>query len=82
MRHEVTTRRLRYEIPGMAAIQGEEGEFQGAGGMALAMRTYAPPSSSNPRSAVVIVDGYPDAGFSERLGCRFMDMEWSIPSRN
>ena len=26
----------------------------------------------------MIVEGYPDAGFAERLGCRFMDMEWSI----
>ena len=50
----------------------------GADGVMLPMRIYSPAASSDPRAAVVIVEGYPDAGFAERLGCRFMDMEWSI----
>jgi hypothetical protein len=78
MRHEVTTRRVLYEIAGMRAIEGKDDEFPGAGGVKLPMRRYATTPSPELRSAVVIVEGYPDAGFAERLGCRFMDMEWSI----
>jgi len=78
MRHEVTMRRVLYEIPGMRAIEGTDLEFAGADGAMMPMRVYSSPIPMPRPTAVVIVAGYPDAGFSERLGCRFMDMEWSI----
>jgi acetyl esterase/lipase len=27
---------------------------------------------------VAIVEGYPDPGFEQKLGCKFMEMEWTI----
>jgi hypothetical protein len=27
---------------------------------------------------VVIIEGYPDGGFVKHVGCRFMDMQWSV----
>lgn len=79
MRHEVTTRRVLYEIPGMQAITATEQDFPGADGQPLAMAIYRPPTSlTEPPPAVVIVEGYRDPGFSAFMGCRFMDMAWSI----
>lgn len=78
MRHEVTMRRVLYEIPGMRAVEGTDAEFAGSDGLMLPMRIYMPPAPPKARVAVVIVEGYPDGGFAKRLGCRFMDMEWSV----
>jgi hypothetical protein len=62
-----------YEIPGMHSVQVRDDSFTGADGESLPMRVYG---THGP--IVVILTGYPDPGFSQRLGCRFMDMEWSI----
>lgn len=77
MRHEVTTRRVVYEIPGMRLIVARKEEFPGAGGAPLALEIY---EARDPigDSVVVIVAGYPDAGFEQRVGCKFMKMEWTV----
>jgi hypothetical protein len=73
MRHEVTTRRVLYEIPGMQSVPVRDATFTGGDGEPLPMRIYGTRGPT-----VVIVEGYPDPGFSQKLGCRFMDMEWTI----
>lgn len=79
MRHEVTTRRVLYEIPGMRSVHARAAEFTGADGQPLPMVIYeASNPSADPPPIVVVIEGYPDPGFRQRLGCRFMDMEWSI----
>ena len=75
MPHEVATRRVLYEIPGMHAITPREFECSGSDGQPLPGRIYQGERCSG---AVVIVEGYPDAGFVQHVGCRFMDMHWSI----
>lgn len=79
MAHEVTTRRVLYEIPGMQSVGASEQKFAGADGQPLPIAIYRPPSpSADPPPAVVIIEGYADPGFSNFLGCRFMDIAWSI----
>lgn len=79
MAHEVTTRRVLYEITGMQSIAASEQTFPGADGRPLPIAFYRPSTPiADPPPAVVIVEGYADPGFSKFLGCRFMDMAWSI----
>ena len=79
MRHEVTTRRVLYEIPGMRSVRARQEAFAGADGQPLAMAIYdAPAPLAEPSPVVVLIAGYPDAGFEKHLGCKFMDMEWAI----
>lgn len=73
MRHEVATRRVLYEIPGMRDVPVQDDVFTGADGQPLPMRIYG---SHGP--AVVLLEGYPDAGLAKHLGCTFMEMEWTI----
>lgn len=77
MRHEVATRRVLYEIPGMQSVQVRRSEFKGANGDPLPLEIY---DAINPISdaVVAIVEGYPDAGFEKHVGCKFMEMEWTI----
>lgn len=79
MRHEVTLRRVLYEMPGMQSIQPQEHQFTGADGQPLPLRVYPPVNPPEmPSPAVILLEGYPDPGFEQRVGCRFMDMEWTI----
>ena len=79
MRHEVTTRRVLYEIPGMQSIQPRKAEFRGATGEPLPMEIYdAIAPIADPSPIVAIVEGYPDPGFEQKLGCKFMEMEWTL----
>ena len=78
MAHEIASRRVLYEIPGMDAITPREFEFPGSDGQPLAGRIYLGASADPLSAVVVIVEGYPDAGFVKHVGCRFMDMQWSI----
>lgn len=73
MRHEVTTRRVLYEIPGMRSVPVRDASFVAADGQPLPMRVYG---DSGP--VIVILEGYPDAGFEAHVGCTFMEMEWTI----
>ena len=78
-RHEVTLRRVLYEMPGMQMIEPQAYEFAGADGKALPLRVYPPVRPPVvPSPAVILLEGYPDPGFEQRVGCRFMDMEWTI----
>lgn len=77
MRHEVTTRPVLYRIAGMDAVRSRAGQFPGADGEALPLRIYEPASPASD-AIVAIVAGYPDPGFEARLGCPFMDMQWTI----
>lgn len=76
-RHEVTTRRVLYEIPGMKSVQVRKSDFKGANGDALPLEIY---DAVNPISdaVVVILEGYPDAGVEKHVGCKFMEMDWTI----
>lgn len=86
MPHEIATRRVLYEIAGMQSIEPREFAFAGVDGEPLEGRIYPPPTRDNGRlrqgygapGCVVIVEGYPDPGFVKHVGCRFMDMQWSI----
>jgi hypothetical protein len=79
MRHEVATRRVLYEIPGMNSIQPRTAEFHGADGAPLPMEIYdAINPIADPPPLVAIVEGYPDSGFEKNVGCKFMEMEWTI----
>jgi hypothetical protein len=73
MPHEVALRRVLYEIPEMQSVRVTEAEFPGANGEPLPMRVYG---ANGP--IVVILEGFPDAGFEKHVGCRFMDMQWAI----
>ena len=79
MRHEVTLRRVLYEIPGMQSIEPRTSEFLGADGKPLPLAVYPPVNPPpGPSPVVILLEGYPDPGFEQRVGCRFMDMEWTI----
>lgn len=72
-RHDVAMRRVLYQIPGMQSVPVRDASFTGADGDPLPMRIYG---ETGP--AVVLLEGYPDAGFQQHVGCRFMEMEWTI----
>lgn len=76
-KHEVATRRVLYEIPGMESVRVRQEEFRGADGGPLPLGIYEPAAPTG-RAWVAILEGYPDPGFEQRLGCKFMDMEWTI----
>lgn len=76
MRHEVTTRRVLYEIAGMASVTVGPSQFIGADGEALPLEIYEPIDPIGD-GVVAIVAGYPDPGFAQKLGCTFMEMEWT-----
>ena len=77
MRHEITTRRVLYEIPGMESVRVRRDHFRGAGGHPLPLEIYEPAAPAGD-VVVAIVEGYPDPGFEQRLGCKFMEMAWTI----
>lgn len=76
----------------MRSVKVRAAEFAGADGLPLAMRiyeraggsaTFAPVASVDQEDAplgsvVVLVAGYPDAGFEAHVGCKFMEMEYAI----
>ena len=76
----MTTMRVVYDMPGTADVSVRQHvAFPGADGGGLAMDVYRPAGTPTGARvpAVVIVSGYPDAGFERMLGCRFKDMESS-----
>lgn len=78
-RHEVAMRRVLYEIPGMRSAEVRDDWFIGADGQRLPAKVYqAVDPISDPAPIVVILEGYPDAGFEQHVGCPFMEMEWTI----
>ena len=81
-RHEVTTRRVLYEIPGMQSVHVRDDSFTGADGQPLPMKVYEPlhlkADTTGLAPVVVILEGYPDAGVEKHVGCRFMEYQWTI----
>lgn len=78
MPHEIATRRVLYEIAGMERITAREFSFLGADGDSLAAAIYLPIEATSPPPVAIIVEGYADPGFSAFVGCRFMDMQWTV----
>ncbi|MBY0495824.1 MAG: hypothetical protein K2Y23_16560 [Cyanobacteria bacterium] len=76
-RHEVTTRRVLYEIPGMKSVNVEKSTFPGANGEPLPLEIYLPIDPIGD-CVVAMVEGYPSSGFEKHMGCTFMEMEWTI----
>jgi hypothetical protein len=66
-------------MPGMQSIEPRTFEFTGANGQPLPLRVYPPVNPPVvPSPVVILLEGYPDPGFEQRVGCRFMDMQWTI----
>src|SRR5574339_536682 len=79
MAHEMAARAVLYEIPGMQDIEARPQVFAGSDGAPLDMAIYRPTVHTGVSvPAAVLIEGYSDPGFSRMLGCRFMDMGWSI----
>ena len=76
-RHEVATRSVLYKIPGMESVGIRKDHFPGADGQPLPMEIYEPIDPIGD-CVVAIVAGFPDAGFENHVGCKFMEMEWTI----
>jgi hypothetical protein len=66
-----------YEIPGMQSVQARKSEFKGADSDALPLEIYDAVNPIND-AVVVILEGYPDSGVEKHVGCKFMEMEWTI----
>jgi dienelactone hydrolase len=80
-RNPMTLQPVVYDMPGTdRVIVRRDVAFQGAGGSALVLDLYSPPDATPDvrAAAVIIVAGYRDAGFLERLGCRFKEMQSSV----
>lgn len=68
-------------IPGMDAVTvRQDVEYGSSGGDRLTMDVYLPPGATDGgrTPAVVVVAGYPDPGFTARLGCSFKEMGSSV----
>ncbi len=80
-RHEITYRRVIYELPGMPDVPvRREIEYAHTAAGPLTMDVYRPPAAAADRRlpAVVIVGGYADVGVPLTLGCVGKDMEMVI----
>lgn len=70
---------MLYEIPLMQSTRVTEHAFRGADGQPLPLAVYEPMNPvSTPPPVVILLEGYPDPGFEQRIGCKFMEMEWTI----
>jgi hypothetical protein len=80
-RLDIAKKTVVYEIPGMERVPVRRGvEYSAAEAGALVTDVYVPPDAQagELRPAVVIVAGYPDAGFEAMLGLKFKDMGSSV----
>jgi acetyl esterase/lipase len=63
----------------MRSVGVRDGQFTGADGQPLPLRVYDPLTPvASPAPVVLLLEGYPSAGFEKHMGCRFMEMEWTI----
>jgi hypothetical protein len=77
-RHEVTFKRVRYELPGTDRVVIRRGvEYRTGGGGVSTMDLYYPPDGSRCSFApgVVFISGFSDLGAVPFLGCRINEME-------
>src|SRR5689334_9068614 len=78
-RHEITFKRVVYEIDGMHAVPVRRGiQYADADAGPLMLDLYLPPSITTPPPVVVIVGGFPDVGVPLALGCTSNEMEMTI----
>jgi len=80
-RHEITIKRVVYQIPGMDAVtirRDVEYRVTDAGGLTIDL--YHPPDSKGEARApaVIFVNGYPDPGAQKIIGCKRKEMESCI----
>ncbi|HWW75590.1 MAG TPA: alpha/beta hydrolase [Pyrinomonadaceae bacterium] len=77
----IAERTVVYGVPGMDDVEVlQDIEFEADGGDALKMDIYLPHGSGEGARApaVVIVAGFPDAGFEAKVGRRFKEMGSSV----
>lgn len=77
-RHEMTTKKVVYQIPGMEAVTvRRDVKYRVTNAGFLTMDLYYPPDTqSDARTpAVIFVMGYSDLGAQRIFGCRFKEME-------
>jgi len=77
-RHDITKKRVVYQIPGMDAVTiRRDIEYRATDAGGLTMDLYYPPDSKSEERipAVVFVSGYSDLGFKKMLGCKLKEME-------
>jgi hypothetical protein len=75
--NDIATKQVVYTIPAMRdVIARRDIPFRAADGSTLTMDVYDPPDSGLDTRApvVLIIAGYPDAGFERIVGCTFKDM--------
>lgn len=75
-RHEVTTRRLIYEVSAADAVQVDRDlTYRASGGHDLTFDLYRPPTIvGTALPAVLFVTGFPDPGMHRMLGCNAKDV--------
>jgi len=77
-RHEITKKRVLYQIPGMEAVTiRRDVQYLVTSESTLTLDIYYPPEAQNGRRApaIIFVFGYPDVGFQKILGCTQKEME-------
>jgi hypothetical protein len=77
-RHEITRRRIVYEVDGMRDVPVRRGlTYRNAADGALTMDVYYPPNAAEGARtpAVVFVNGYPDPGARAAIGCALKELE-------
>lgn len=75
---EITKKRVIYQLPDMSDVEiRRDVEYRLTGTESLTLDVYYPRDSENGtrRPAVVFVNGYPDPGFQEMVGCKLKEME-------
>ena len=75
--HESARRTVLCRVPGTEEVRvARDIDIPGSDGAPLTMDLYTPPGTDRGGSlpVVVIVAGFPDAGFRRMLGCRFKEM--------
>ncbi|MEK6304568.1 MAG: alpha/beta hydrolase [Acidobacteriota bacterium] len=76
-RHDITKKRVVYQIPGMDAVTiRRDVQYRTTDGGALTLDIYHPPGWKGGERipAVVFVSGYSDVGFQKMLGCKLKEM--------
>ncbi len=75
-RHEIATKPVVYQIPGMEAVRIQRDLPYTSSNADLTMDLYRPPdSNAAARPAVVFLMGYSDLGAEKTFGCKFKEME-------
>jgi acetyl esterase/lipase len=77
----ISRKRVLYDLPGTAAVTVRHDlGFSGDTEQRLMLDLYSPPDAAEDARlpVVVIVAGYPDAGFETRLGCKFKEMQSTV----